>query len=283
MTFRPSLLMLALLSALAPARALGQATGGATRALPQPELKLAPALVPPPLRGAPRGRAGARTPGTAPSQALPLKLAPIDFGDTTIFLRADRLEGVGDEYVEATGKVELRTRRDTVLADWLRYDFAQQEVWAQGRCRHPARHRLDERPGASLQARHRDGILHDRRCSSSARRAGAAARRNSRSSGPDQYKITTARYTTCVAPNEDWYIRMGELDVDKAKMEGTGARRHAQLPRRAGRLHAVARLPAVERPQVGVPHADHRARPGSAASNTRSRTTSTSRRTTTRR
>src|SRR5512143_2700426 len=68
MPFRPSLLMLALVSALAPTRTMAQASA-ADAPLPQPELKLAPALVPPPLRGAPPPP-GARAPRSAPSQAL---------------------------------------------------------------------------------------------------------------------------------------------------------------------------------------------------------------------
>ncbi len=219
MPFRPSLLMLALLSVLAPARAMAQADAS-DASLPQPELKLAPALVPPPLRGAPPP-AGAPTPGTAPSQTLPLKLAPIDVGNSTIFLRAEQIEGVGEQYVEASGKVELRTRRDTVLAEWLRYDFPQQEVWAKGDV--VIRHGLDWMSGPEVRYR-RDtetGFFTDPTFY-----VGETGGRGSAAElafvGPDQYKITAASYTTCVAPNEDWYIRMGELDVDKAKMEGTG-------------------------------------------------------------
>ena len=50
---------------------------------------------------------------------------------TTVFLRADRLEGTSSR-VEASGRVELRTRRETVLADWLAYDLATEEVHGTG-------------------------------------------------------------------------------------------------------------------------------------------------------
>ena len=39
---------------------------------------------------------------------------------------------------------------------------------------------------------------------------------------PDQYEVSDARYTTCVAPNEDWYIRTDQLEIDKTRMLGTG-------------------------------------------------------------
>jgi lipopolysaccharide assembly outer membrane protein LptD (OstA) len=38
-------------------------------------------------------------------------------------VRADRIEGSADKSIEASGKVELRTRRETVLADWLQYNI----------------------------------------------------------------------------------------------------------------------------------------------------------------
>src|SRR5437667_5343892 len=62
-----------------------------------PRLKLAPTLEPPPLK-------------SSEVIAMPTERE-------AIFLRADRLEGIGQKWVEATGAVELRTRRQTVLAD----------------------------------------------------------------------------------------------------------------------------------------------------------------------
>ncbi len=49
-----------------------------------------------------------------------------------MYLRADRLEGNSDKRIEASGNVELRTRRETVLADWLQYDIDGDEIWAKG-------------------------------------------------------------------------------------------------------------------------------------------------------
>ena len=78
-------------------------------------------------------------------------------------MRADRIDGVGDKYVEAAGKVELRTRRETVLADWLRYDFAIDEIWGKGDVL--LRRGIDwiTGPGSEVQARHRDRLLHSPR------------------------------------------------------------------------------------------------------------------------
>src|SRR5687767_12666026 len=59
----------------------------------------------------------------------PLTLDSPDQG--TLFLRADRVEGTKTR-VEASGRVELRSRRETVLADFLSYDFDTQEIRGRG-------------------------------------------------------------------------------------------------------------------------------------------------------
>ena len=79
---------------------------------PPPRLKPAQTLEPPPLK---------------PPQTIKLTA-----DRETIFLRADRLEGTSQKAIEASGKAELRTRRQTVLADWLRYDVETDEVWGKG-------------------------------------------------------------------------------------------------------------------------------------------------------
>ena len=53
------------------------------------------------------------TPGAAPAAPEPPR--------GVVFLRADRLQGE-DPIVTAEGNVELRSRYETVLADWLTYD-----------------------------------------------------------------------------------------------------------------------------------------------------------------
>src|SRR5438045_1244750 len=77
-----------------------------------PRLKAAPVLVPPPPKALKQGTTG-------------------NDGDA-LYLRADTLEGENQKSIQATGKVELRTRRQTVLADWLHYDLVTEEIWAKG-------------------------------------------------------------------------------------------------------------------------------------------------------
>src|SRR4029453_5997181 len=96
--------------AVTPAGGIAGAEAGAPRMSEAVSGSL-PALVPAPP--SPRGPGAPEEPGA-------------------IFLRADRLEGNADKTIEAWGKVELRTRRETVLADFLRYDVPNDEIFAKG-------------------------------------------------------------------------------------------------------------------------------------------------------
>ena len=111
---------------------------------PAPALKPAPELTPPPLRPppgtAPAKPAPGAPPGAAPPAAQPATIgprAPFAADSGAIFFRANDVEGISNKEMTATGKVELRTRRETVLADWLHYDFVTDEIWAKGdECSH---------------------------------------------------------------------------------------------------------------------------------------------------
>src|SRR5205809_6448956 len=102
------LLCIAAVALVAADRVAAQTASGD----PPPRLKLSPTLEPPPLK-------------SSEVIAMPTERE-------AIFLRADRLEGISQKWVEATGAVELRTRRQTVLADWLHYDVESDEMWGKG-------------------------------------------------------------------------------------------------------------------------------------------------------
>jgi LPS-assembly protein len=142
-----------------------------------------------------------------------------------LFLRADRLEGQADKAIEASGKVELRTRRETVLADWLRYDVDQDEIWAKGDV--TLRKDLDwiSGPEVRFQRSREIGYFDAPRFFISGNQSHGEAK-EIRFTGPDLYEATDARYTSCVAPNNDWYLRADEIEVDQLRRVGTarGAR-----------------------------------------------------------
>ncbi len=200
-----------------------RASEAAAGPLPAPQLKPVPELVPPLARppGEAPGKpvAGTRPPTQVPG--TPLKFAPIGAGGGSIFVRADEIDGTAEKFVEASGKVELRTRSETVLADWLRYDVEQDEIWGKGNVL--LRKGPDWITGPELRFR-RDtetGYFTSPRfyIAENGSRGDAA---EIKFVAPDQYEVRDARYTTCVAPNEDWYIRTDQLEIDKTRMLGTG-------------------------------------------------------------
>jgi LPS-assembly protein len=191
--------------------------------LPPLQLKLAPALVPPPIRPATSGAPGAppsRAPA-APGAAVPLRLTPIGAEGGVVFLRADSVTGVGEKFVEAQGNVELRTRRETVLADWLRYDFGTDEVWGKGNVL--IRRGVDwiTGPEARYTQQSELGFFTEPRFYIG-ENGGRGSAEELRFVGPEKYEATDARYTTCVAPREDWYLHIDELQVDQSRMVATG-------------------------------------------------------------
>jgi len=215
MNARLTPIALALAATLAPLSVAAQwaataqeATGQETATgLPEQGLRTAPQLVPPvPLR-APKPAPSA--PARPPSES------------SVIFLRADRVEGAAEKFVEASGKVELRTRRETVLADWLRYDFVDDEIWGKGDVL--IRRGIDWITGPELRFKRgaETGVFTSPRFYIGENESRGSAT-EIRFTGPDHYEASDARYTTCVAPRDDWYVRMGDLQVDRARMVGTG-------------------------------------------------------------
>ncbi len=166
---------------------------------PAPRLKLAPTLEPPPPKAF---RPGAPTERDA------------------IFLRADRLEGDGKKWIEGEGKVELRTRRQTVLADWLHYDIETEEFWGKGNVL--LRRGVDWITGPEAKFKRGDEtgfftspVFH---IGENASRGDA---REIIFAGTDKYEIKDMRYTTCVAGNDDWYLTSAEVDLDRSRLVGT--------------------------------------------------------------
>ncbi len=185
--------------------------------MPDPALQSAPRLVPPAL--------ASPLPPSAPGQSAPKPSSPTAVAppgvDGAIFLRADRLESTGEQSIEASGKVELRTRRETVLADWLRYDFANDEIWGKGDVL--IRYGIDWITGPELKYKRgtETGFFASPRFFVG-ENGGRGSASEIRFAGPDHYEASDARYTTCVAPREDWYLKMGDLEVDRTRMVGTG-------------------------------------------------------------
>jgi LPS-assembly protein len=139
-----------------------------------------------------------------------------------LFLRADRLEG-DENKITAEGSVEFRSRYETVLADWLSYDVIKDEIWAKGNV--VIRRGYDWITGPELRFE-RDAETGFFKAPqffvADADGTGSAA--EIKFVGPDRYEVTDARYTTCIAPNRDWYLTSEELEVDNLRKVATARR-----------------------------------------------------------
>jgi LPS-assembly protein len=205
--------IVAILAALAAAAVPAQPA--ANDALPVPALRSADRLAPP----SPSARAGL-LPGVDASRGA--KKAPAaEPDDSPVFVRADRLEGVSEQYFEAEGGVELRTRTQTIRADWLRYDVLSDEIWGKGSV--VLRQGIDWVTGPEFRFK-RDteiGFFRDAQFYFGQNGArGSAA--DLQFAGPDRYEVTDARYTTCAASREDWFIALEQMDLDQTRKVGTG-------------------------------------------------------------
>src|SRR6476661_3095203 len=139
-----------------------------------------------------------------------------------LFLRADRLEGT-EGRVTAEGNVELRSRRETVLADKLSYAVEEQTIYGDGNV--VLRRGFDWITGPQVQYKRDTEIGFFREPRFFVAEAGARGdAKEIRFTGPDHYEATDASYTTCVAPHPDWYLRGEELEVDNLRKVGTARR-----------------------------------------------------------
>ena len=139
-----------------------------------------------------------------------------------LFLRADRVEGDNNR-ITATGNVELRSRRETVLADRLSYDIADQTIFGEGSV--VLRRNFDWITGPELEYK-RDtevGFFRNPRFYI-AETDGHGDASQIRFTGPNHYEASDASYTTCIAADPDWYLRGDELEVDNLRKVGTARR-----------------------------------------------------------
>src|SRR5690349_20970633 len=154
--------------------------------------------------------------------SVPIQLGGDSQVRGALFLRADRLEGT-EQRVTAEGNVELRSRRETVLADKLSYALDEQTIRGEGNV--VLRRGFDWITGPQLEYK-RDtevGFFREPRFFVAEANARGDAK-EIRFTGPDHYEATDASYTTCVAPHPDWYLRGEELEVDNLRKVGTARR-----------------------------------------------------------
>jgi LPS-assembly protein len=143
-----------------------------------------------------------------------------------LFLTADSIESSAPQIIEASGKVEARQAGQNFFADWLRYDASLNSVEARGHVRleQPAllvqgdtlKLNLNDYSGELTQPVYQFPAQHGR---------GGGERIDF--IDENRFKLSDATYTTCPADNDDWFLKVGTLDIDKTRNVGTA--HHASL------------------------------------------------------
>ncbi len=154
--------------------------------------------------------------GLALKKDLELKGSANAGKEGAMFVTADKIESTEENVVEATGKVEARQAGQNFFADWLRYDMTLNEVRARGdvRFEQPAltvtgdtlHLKLDDSSGELLKPVYQLVESPGR---------GNAARVDF--INKNQYTFKDATYTTCAVGNDDWYLDVGTLNIDKTR------------------------------------------------------------------
>ena len=154
-----------------------------------------------------------------------LRLAPTrPERDSVKFLEAERIEGVQDRNVTATGNVVLRQRGATIRADRLEYFAQDQRAEATGNVQldregdlakgpHLVYH-LDSDTGEMESPVFEFPRKEQRRVASRGLARRAILEENQKS------RLIGAEYTSCPAPRDDWFLRVGELQIDSSRNVG---------------------------------------------------------------
>ena len=176
--------------------------------------------------------AGAQQGLTLKSQPALLLIPPSVKEDVPLFFEADRVQGRQDQDTEAEGNVWFRKRGQAVYTDWLRYDKPTGELSAQGNVRMEQGADVVEgaRLGYNLESDR--GFMENPRFTlhKATEPGGPSAlfrETDARGTaerilfeGPGQYRAERAEYTSCGPGNDDWYVRAGDLQIDRERDVG---------------------------------------------------------------
>ncbi|HEU0187953.1 MAG TPA: LPS-assembly protein LptD [Gallionellaceae bacterium] len=204
MRHRIKLATLAVLSAFSPSSpAQEQAASGVA----------GDAVSPPPAASAVTAAPAASVPAAPRPAPSPRKKAG-GTGNSPIVITADRMEAHRDQELEATGDVELKSDDYNVSADHLRFLQGSKELTAEGKVRVQQQGATVTGNSLKMNVDTFVGDVAQPEFTFSDTRARGSAD-NMHMQGKKNYVLEDARYTTCPIGNNDWFVRMSELELDR--------------------------------------------------------------------
>ena len=137
-----------------------------------------------------------------------------------MFVSADRIESSVPNVIEASGRVEARQAGNNFFADWLRYDTTRNQVQARGQVRMEQPALLVEGDSLTLNLDDYSGELTQPVYQlTSLQGRGDAGHIDF--IDKNRYQLKDATYTTCPVDNDDWFLKVKDLDIDKSRNVGT--------------------------------------------------------------
>ncbi len=149
-----------------------------------------------------------------------------------MFLTADRIESTAPNVLEASGQVQARQSGHVFSANWLRYDTTLNQVQARGQVRLEQPALLVQGDSLTLNLNDYSGELTQPVYQLTTHKDLAAQQGRGNADhiefiDEDRFKLQNATYTTCPVDNDDWFLKVGSLDIDKTRNVGTA--RNASL------------------------------------------------------
>ncbi len=163
------------------------------------------------------------SPATAEDIGLKLRSQPSlipyeDGGDepAPLFFEADRVQGHLERELEAEGNVHMRRRGEAIFSDYLYYAFPEQELTATGNMRFE--HHGDVLTGDKLSYNlQRESGYVDKPTYSFPRYRARGSAGKLIIESRDRYKVEKATYTNCEVGDDDWFIKVDRLELDRRR------------------------------------------------------------------
>ena len=154
------------------------------------------------------------------NSSYPLQLSPAVPGvKETATVTAVESTGVDNQYFQAEGNVDVRSKSRQIMSDWMRYEFAIDTIKAKGNVvirswqdlvtGPELEYRRDTETGFMKQPDFVLGLY-----------KGRGKADELLFTGPEKYRINRGNYTTCVGESPAWHLEMGQLDIDETTSIG---------------------------------------------------------------
>lgn len=172
------------------------------------------------------------------AHAEEVNAATVDPGTTTV--EAQRLEIHLDRKMSAFGDAELHRDGNTIFGDRIDYDMLNEELHVTGNTRVEQGGNIVTGPELRMQMEQRVGEMREAvftlsstpKPTTTPGQPGRPKRSRGDAKlltfdGPDKETLKDARYTTCEAGNDDWYLRARELELNHYTQTATAT--HASV------------------------------------------------------